>query len=131
MEEDFGIKRLCGTRAGEENKLSLWLIVAFLVVFCHQEGLFGPKTWFLEFNFSLNFNLNYKTNFPLESLLSFDCLDPEEFVILIVLGSERVPILSREGHQTEWTSQHVIYNAVCGSFGAFLIQRSHHDEHQV
>ena len=41
----------------------------FFGCFCLQEGLFGPKTWFLEFNSQIDFDLNYKTNSLLESLL--------------------------------------------------------------
>src|SRR6476620_2636998 len=64
---------LCGRRLCDQE--TLWdksrrreqaFFVAdccFFGCFCLQEGLIGPKTWFLEFNFRLNLNLNYKINF--------------------------------------------------------------------
>ena len=123
VERDLKTKRLCGAREEEEKEITLWLIVAFGLIFGLQVGYFRAQDSVSFWSFLSSF-----LNIIFISLFSFwnSCLfafPGSRGVCFVHLESVRFQ--EQESRGTTWkcgTSQHVIYNAVCGSFEAFLDQ---------
>ena len=122
VERDLKTKRLCGAREEEEEEITLWLIVVFGLILAYKLDTFGPKILFLSGVLSSFFNIIFISLLSVWNSCHFD-FPGSRGVCFEHLESVRFQ--EQESRGTTWkcgTSQHVIYNAVCGSFGAFLDQ---------